>query len=231
MGLVSSFELTPACRKDIEIMAHIHVMACLPDNAYKLYFPTPLEFTMRVRKMLEGQVGDPTWQHMKVVDKKTGEIAAWASWNIPTHDQIRERDRKAAKKVASSDKTVGKGFPPGLPTHVKEETDKWGRKCTSGKRHMLCKALFTDPSFQQQGMGSALVKHGNQLADQVSLPIFVQALPFSYPVHAKHGYETVQHLDVDLTKWIPGAESSDKGYGNYRFRYMVRLPSMLSETH
>ena len=79
-------------------------------------------------------------------------------------------------------------------------------------------------------MGTALVKYGNQLADQVGLPIFLQASPFGYPIYAKHDIETVQDLDVDLREWAPGAKSNDKGYGNYRFRYMLRLPRTLPKT-
>ncbi|KAL8721558.1 MAG: hypothetical protein Q9181_007681, partial [Wetmoreana brouardii] len=98
---------------------------------------------------------------------------------------------------------------------------------TCGKRHMLCKALFTDPAFQRQGMGDALVRYGNQLADRQGLQIFLQASPYGYPIYSKHGFKTVQHLDVDLKEWAPGADSGDKGYGNYRFRYMVMLPRTL----
>ena len=233
MDQASTFELTSADRKDIGRLAHIHVIACLPDNAFKLYFATPAEFERRITEMLEGQVGDPTWQHIKAVDKKTGVLAAWASWNTPTDAQIRERDKRVAKKNEDSKKNTEKGefeFPPGLPTYVQEDTDKWQEKWTFGKRHVLCKALFTDPSFQRRGMGNALVEYGNKLADQASLPIFLQGSPFGYPIYAKHEFETVQYLDVDLTKWAPGAGSHDQGYGNYRFRYMVRLPRTLPET-
>ena len=230
MNHSSTFKLLPAERQDIPRLAHIHVVACLPDNAFRLYFATPTEFTKRVTEMLEGQVGDSTWQHIKAVDKKTGVLAAWASWNTPTSAQIREQDERSAAKIEDFKKGTGKGefdFPAGLPTYVQEDTDRWLKKWTRGKRHMLCKALFTEPSFQRQGMGNALVKYGNQLADQANLPIFLQGSPFGYPLYAKHGFETVQHLDVDLTQWAPNAKSSDKGYGNYRFRYMLRLPQTL----
>ncbi|KAL8698050.1 MAG: hypothetical protein Q9201_006786 [Fulgogasparrea decipioides] len=227
MNHPSTFELAPVERKDIPRLAHIHVIACLPDNAFKLYFATPREFEQRVTEMLEGQVGDSAWQHIKAVDKKTGVLAAWASWNTPTDADIRERDKKAAGKLVDSRNDKVKGgfdFPPGLPTYVQQDTDQWLQRWTCGKRHMLCKALFTDPSFQRQGIGNTLVQYGNQLADSQGLPIFLQGSPYGYPIYAKHGFETVQHLDVDLKEWAPGADSGDKGFGNYRFRYMVRLP-------
>ena len=226
----STFELLPAERQDIPRLAHIHVVACLPDNAFRLYFATPEEFTKRVTEMLEGQVGDPTWQHIKAVDKKTGVLAAWASWNTPTDARIREQDKQSTAKIKDLKKSTGKGefdFPAGFPTWVQEETDRWLERWTRGKRHMLCKALLTEPSFQRQGMGNALVEYGNKLADRAGLPIFLQASPFGYPIYAEHGFETVQHLDVDLTQWAPDAKGGDKGYGSYRFRYMLRLPQML----
>lgn len=144
--------------------------------------------------------------------------------------QIRERDDKAAANIVDVETGKGKGkfdFPPGLPSYVQEDTDRWLQRWKRGQRHMLCKALFTEPSFQRQGMGHALVEYGNQLADQAGLPIFLQGSPYGYPIYTKHGFETVQHLDVDLREWAPNAQSDDKGYGNYRFRYMLRLPRTL----
>ena len=86
-----AFELCPVQHKDIPRLAHIHVIACLPDNSFQPYFDTPTDFEKGVMEMLEGQIGDSTWQHIKPVDEKTGVLAAWASWNTPTDAQIRER--------------------------------------------------------------------------------------------------------------------------------------------
>ncbi|TGO24599.1 hypothetical protein BPAE_0099g00350 [Botrytis paeoniae] len=225
-----SFELAPATRADIPRLAYIHVVACLPDNAFALYFDNLKVFEQRVTDMLEGQVGDPNWQHIKVVDKDTDEITAWASWNTPTDAEIREQDEKAATKILASTKGLAKGefdFPPGLPMFVQADTDRWLERWTKGHRHILCKAVFTEPTFQRRGMGNALVVYGNRLADKKGLPIFMQASPFGFPLYTKHGFETVQCLDVDLRKWAPNAKGNDKGYGNYKFRYMQRLPQTL----
>lgn len=227
MDEAQTFELAPAERKDIPRLAHIHVVACLPDNAFALYFAKPADFEKEVTNMLEGQVGEPTWQHIKAVDKKTGVLAAWASWNTPTDSEIRERDGKAEAEARDSKKGEF-DFPPGLPMYVQGDTNRWLEKWTCGRHHILCKALFTDPSHQRQGMGNALIEYGNRLADKAKLPIFLQASPYGYPIYAQHGFKTVQHLDVDLREWAPGAGSNDRGYGNYRFRYMLRLPRTLS---
>ena len=79
MSSSPTFEISAADCSDIPRLAHIHVDACLPDNAFALYFATAQEFEARVTEMLEGQVGDPTWQHIKAIDKSSGILAAWAS--------------------------------------------------------------------------------------------------------------------------------------------------------
>lgn len=44
MDHATTFELALAERKDIQRLAHIHVVACLPDNAFGLYFANTTEF-------------------------------------------------------------------------------------------------------------------------------------------------------------------------------------------
>ncbi|KAF7919264.1 hypothetical protein BELL_0054g00090 [Botrytis elliptica] len=183
-----TFELAPATRADIPRLAYIH-------------FDNPKVFEQRATEMLEGQVGEPNWQHIKLVDKDTGEITTWASWNTPTDVEIRERDEKAAAKILASTKDLDKGefdFLPGLPMFVQADIDRWLERWTKGQRHILCKAIFTEPTFQRRGMGRALVENGNKLADKKGLPIFMQVSPFGFPLHMKHGFETVQCLDVDF---------------------------------
>ncbi|TGO47079.1 hypothetical protein BOTNAR_0546g00060 [Botryotinia narcissicola] len=141
--------------------------------------------------MLEGQVGDPNWQHIKVFDKDTVDITAWASWNIPTDVEIREQDEKTAAKILASKKDLAKGefdFLPCLPMFAQADTDRWLERWTKGQRHILCKVFFTEPTFQRRGMGNALVEYGNKLADKKGLLIFMQASPFGFPLYTKHGF-------------------------------------------
>ena len=114
MDPASTFELRPVDRTDILRLAHIHVAACLPDNAFGLYFATPAEFEKRVTEMLESQVGDPTWQLVKAVDNKSNIIGAWASWNTPT-DGADPR----ARREGSYRGQRGIQFPSGAG-HVRE---------------------------------------------------------------------------------------------------------------
>ena len=89
---------------------------------------------------------------------------------------------------------------------------------------MQIKALFTEPKSQRRGMGNALVRYGNGVADGRGLPVLCQASPFGFPVYAANGFEVVGHLDVDLRDWAPYGRGNDRGWGNYRYRYMLRMP-------
>ena len=80
----ADFELAPAERKDISRLVHIYFLAYLPDNLFRLMVPNLTEFGEEVTQMIEDTVGDPTWQYLKVVDKETGVLAAWACRNTPT---------------------------------------------------------------------------------------------------------------------------------------------------
>lgn len=227
--MMASFDLVAAEVADIPELSRIHVVACWPDNAFRLYFSTPDEFEKRVKEMLEGQVGTPEWEHVKAVEKATGAIIAWASWNTPADAQILQQARKTLQPDTAETNAKGEfDFPPGLPMYVQQDTDRWLNDWTRGRRHIQCKALFTDPPFERRGAGNAMVAYGNRLADERVLPIFLQASPYGYPIYERHGFKTVQFLDVDLRRWAPKAEANDKGYGNYRFRYMLRLPQIPS---
>ncbi|KAF5879071.1 putative gnat family protein [Botrytis fragariae] len=209
---VPAKSVVPATRADIPRLAYIHVVACLLDNAFALHFDNTKEFEQIVTEMLEDQ------------------ITAWASWNTPTDAEIRERDEKAEARISASTKDLAKGefnFPPGLPMFVQAETNRWLERWSKGQRPILCKSVFTEPTFHGRGMGNALVVYGNNLVDQKGLPVFMQALPFGFLLYTKHGVETVQYLDVNLREWAPNAKGNDKGYGNYEFRYMQRLPQTL----
>ncbi|KAF7917674.1 uncharacterized protein EAE98_010090 [Botrytis deweyae] len=152
--------------------------------------------------------------------------------NTSTDVEIRERDEKAAAKILASTKDLAKGefdFPPGLPMFVQADTNRWLERWTKGQRHILCKVLSTESTFQRRGMGNVLVEYGNILADKKDLPIFMQASPFGFPLYMKHGFETVQCLDVDFREWAPNAKGNDRGYANYKFRYMQRLPRTLPD--
>jgi GNAT superfamily N-acetyltransferase len=160
MSQPPTFSLAPVERQDIPQLAQIYTLVTLLDNALKLNYSTPTLCAQSITTLLQTQLGDPAWLHIKVVDKATNTIAAWASWVT----------------VAETVK-VGEEYAKGLDGYVQQEMDKLLVEWTKGERYMRCKACFVLPEFQRRGMGKALVGCGNEIADRERLPIFLLASP------------------------------------------------------
>jgi hypothetical protein len=160
MSQPPTFSLAAVERQDISQLAQIYTLVTLLDSALKLNYPTPTLCTQSITTLLQTQLGDPAWLHIKVIDKATNTIAAWASWVT----------------VAETVK-VGEEYAKGLDGYVQQEMDKLLVEWTKGERYMRCKACFVLPEFQRRGMGKALVGCGNEIADRERLPIFLLASP------------------------------------------------------
>jgi hypothetical protein len=78
--------------------------------------------------------------------------------------------------------------------------------------HAMPKTLHR-PFLSATENGNALIDYGIQLADQASLPIFLQDSPEGFQTSAKDGFQTFQCLDMDLRKRVPSADSNDEKYG------------------
>ena len=225
MDNASRFSLLPAERINIRRMAQIEVSACLQDNVCRLSFASPEHFERAVLQELSAQLGDGRWRHLKAVDKHSGELVAWASWNTPSESEIRERDANAQARIPVAETVRGRNGSDSTPAAlVQEDYKRWLAGWTRGRQHIICEALFTEPAFQRRGIGSTLLGHGNQGADRVGLPIFLRATPFCQSISASHQFETVSQQRVDLREWTLRGGNDEQGYGIYRFCYMIRLP-------
>lgn len=224
MAQQPSFDLLPATRADIPRMTAIHMSACAIDVAIPLYLPDPADLERRIMSMLEQQVGVEAFTHTKAVDRATGEMGAWSTFVRTNYDL--DPPASEGQSLGAPKTSLKKGnefqFGPGLASTVRAETEKVLKAHIGDKPHFQCKGLHTDPAFQRRGMGTALVQAGNRMADEAGLPILLQASPFGYPVYAANGFEVLGSYDADLREWAPNAKGGDRGYGNYRWRFMAR---------
>ena len=119
MSQNSSFELVSATREDIPRLAEIHRASSAEDLCVKILFPNPNDLYAAIQKMLEKQVqiGDPDWTHIKAVDIRTGEIAAWASWLKLSHDSNEEEQQRDCNEIDQPPETAkGEEIPPAKNT-------------------------------------------------------------------------------------------------------------------
>jgi len=122
-----TFELAPAQHEDTPRLADIYAWALLLDPTFGFSYASEAECKMRMIVILEGRIGDPTWQHIKVVDKSKGMPTAWAGWNTPNDAQIREYDESAAARFRNFEEATSEDdfdSLPGPPPSIQETTDR-----------------------------------------------------------------------------------------------------------
>lgn len=98
---------------------------------------------------------------------------------------------------------------------------------------MIVMGVAVAPAHQSRGVGSALLQHGNAIADRRGLPIWVHSSHQAVEAYGKSGFEPVRTLDVDLDEYAPrpprddepvmGEKGSGK-WGHYVIKYMRREP-------
>ncbi|KAI0853181.1 acyl-CoA N-acyltransferase [Daldinia vernicosa] len=198
-----------------------------------------------------------TYIYVKAVDNETGEIvghAGWAfrgldpalvPWNGPgdakpegegggeeqrqtRNDELENEDENEdaeGKKVNSIDRL-----------HALEDADMqfWlSDLVPSDTPCIFVIGLTVSPSHQSRGVGTALMRYGNTIADDLGLSIWVHSSHQAYEAYKKLGFETTRELDIDLDEYAPrgptegeevmGEKGSGK-WGRYVIRYMRRTP-------
>lgn len=89
----------------------------------------------------------------------------------------------------------------------------------NGEEHYYLSAFAVDPCQQGKGIGSQLMKHCLDIADQSSFRTWLIAFPGSHSLYLRFGFKDVEYRDVDLNAWDKGRL---RGYGVYRQYAMVR---------
>jgi GNAT superfamily N-acetyltransferase len=79
------------------------------------------------------------------------------------------------------------------------------------------------PKYHRQGIGSALIRHCLDIADEAGLPVSLTSFPGAHEVYLKCGFEDFLVHDTDLNAWD---NHLFRGYGIYRSYIMVRKPKI-----
>ncbi|KAI0841257.1 acyl-CoA N-acyltransferase [Hypoxylon sp. FL0890] len=197
--------------------------------------------------------------YVKAVDDKTGEILGHAGWAFRGMDQARipwngPGDPKPAEDEqgqmqGKSDETKSEDKDGEQEKeensidclHALEDADMqyWlSNLVPTDAPCMFVVGLIVSPSHQSRGVGRALISHGNAIADDLGLSIWVHSSHQAYEAYKKFGFETVRELDIDLDEYAPrGPEDGEpvmgeKGsgrWGRYIIRYMKRIPRKLGD--
>ncbi|KAK5633836.1 hypothetical protein RRF57_009550 [Xylaria bambusicola] len=154
---------------------------------------------------------------------------------------------KEASKAAGQDKPQAHVDPakemgdPIERLHALEEADMqyWLQNpVPSHTPCLLVVGLAVSPSYERRGIRTALLGHGNGIADERGLSIWVHSSHQAYAAYIKAGFKTRRELRVDLddyalrpprdgeaTMAVVAGGDGDSRWGQYVIRYMERKPS------
>ncbi|KAI2472787.1 hypothetical protein F4781DRAFT_321137 [Annulohypoxylon bovei var. microspora] len=198
-----------------------------------------------------------TYIYVKAVDRETGEVVGHAGWAFRDVDQALipwsgPADVKPVEKAQEQDR--GRSDSEGSKDEAKKDSGAGEEKSSIDRLHALENAdmkywmsnivpsstpcmfivgVTVSPSHQSRGVGSALIRHGSAIADDLGLPIWVHSSHQAYEAYRKSGFDTIRELGIDLDEYAPRAPQEgeevmgEKGsgkWGRYVIRYMKRIP-------
>ena len=140
--------------------------------------------------------------YLKCVDTSTGEMIAGARWRYvkPKEEGARERTWEEVD--------AGLTVPPPYEESDPDMFAELFKLFNSNKREILGRrpyyvldTLVTLPQHGRRGAGSMLVRWGCEKADEAGVEAFLEASPMGAPMYARHGFQPVKTVELDLRRW------------------------------
>ncbi|OAG02538.1 uncharacterized protein CC84DRAFT_1178174 [Paraphaeosphaeria sporulosa] len=153
-----------------------------------------------------------TSQGLKAVDAISQDVLSFICWT---------RESGEGEKVVPTRQMLER-MPDTMNKEFVEESGKVMEEMMvhlRGEEHYYLSSFAVAPAHQGEGIGSQLLQHGVQMADEARLASWLMVLPGSHELYKRYGHEDVDHRDVDLDKWDAGKK---RGCGIYQNRAMKR---------
>lgn len=238
----SSFSILPAQRADISALIDVLLAASYENLLQHFFTPTPqlLEETRQhAIEEWEGIFGRPNLIALKAVSS-SGEIRGMGVWIKKGWESLSEEGNEDNKDLLftplfppPSPSPRPNSKPPdkrkALQTHINQNFATFLTSWTSPTKNLYLAALFTHPSSQGRGIGSALLEYGHDIADREGIPCFLIGTPVGHPFYKWKGWMEVGEFDVDLREWDEmedkwgRGDRGERGWGVYRYWYMCRM--------
>ncbi|KAI8966658.1 acyl-CoA N-acyltransferase [Daldinia sp. FL1419] len=244
-SLAEGFSMSPCTTADVNIIADIYYDAFALDKRNTFWWPPNKEdmfdwMKHRIRRKMD----DRSVRHFKITDDQSGDVVAFARWDIPEGYEKAfgewVGDNAAAVDVSQIVTAQGdaKENPPVNSAPV-EATKPPSTDYPKGSKPELCKVFFdalkyasekhdadamlglsllcTSPKYYRRGAAKALLLPMLAIADAHGLKSYLEATPNGKGVYEKLGFREADRLTFDL-KELTGEEYGDA----YQITVMVR---------
>jgi GNAT superfamily N-acetyltransferase len=183
--------------------------AAFKDDLMGLMYPNG--YTEAAREWWQKQAIEDWREHpekikfMKVIDTELPEddpnkrIVGIANWKLYPHDRSEEELEEERKQSEE------RGFPPDCNQALLEDffgkIAEYKRKILGGRAHVFLNMLATHPSHHRRGIGAIHMRWGNEQADRLGLPCYLEASPMGKPLYLREGYEVICDFPFDGRDW------------------------------
>lgn len=140
--------------------------------------------------------------YLKCVDTSTGEMIAGARWryNKPGAEGATERTWDEVEAGFSLPEPYDESQPEML--HGLYNLFYPNKREILGRRpYYVLDTLVTLPQHERKGAGSMLVRWGCERADEAGVEAYLEASLMGAPMYARHGFEAVKQVELDMKKW------------------------------
>ncbi|KAK3641171.1 hypothetical protein LTR56_011411 [Elasticomyces elasticus] len=182
---------------------------------------------------MQGWMASPRSIVMKATDDRDQTIVGFCAWGfdgVPIPDSEdgstpqldSETSEEAAEDTQAPKNECVKRLAELETATTKHLLDFMTKVKANGSKRIYIISIAVDPRFQDQGVGSSLVKWGTDVADKAGAFSWVHSSEGGWRFYEKHGFEEVDRLTVDLDDWAVRSSEKQKRWGEYTWRYGVR---------
>ncbi|RYP33590.1 hypothetical protein DL767_004705 [Monosporascus sp. MG133] len=217
-SLSPSFIMARPTEADIEAMADVYFEAFELDRGNTYWWsPDRAAQLAWSRRRVERKMRDPSVRHFKITDVASGDLVAWARWNVPEGKEAVFGAVADATATAPAVTDYPEGADPELCRGFFDAVDgmqkKWDAKSMLG-----LSVLCTSPKYFKRGAAKALLTPMLEIADAEGLRTILEATATGKPLYEKLGFREVDALKFDLSQLTKDMD------GIYELTIMIREP-------
>ncbi|KAJ5561976.1 hypothetical protein N7535_003561 [Penicillium sp. DV-2018c] len=149
------------------------------------------------------------------IDAITGKIAGMATWQVYWRGRTDEERQKPWIGWLQGDQ---RERAEGFLEQLWEKREKW----IGSNPHVYCHTVAVHPDYQGKGVGARLMQWGVDVAEQLSLPIYLESTVEGVPLYRKLGFQTLSEGIV----FKPEITRIDK---EVRAPLMVKMPTAMGD--
>lgn len=213
---------------DARTLAEIHFAAFGTSVISQLLYPngpsedTVARFTARIFPPPDSKATperDPSSSERSLVvaellsedgpDDGPGEIVAFARWAL-RKEAVPQEVWDVEPPVPDS---LGDGGNIEMFKWFNMALDRRVREIVKGEPNLYLGTLVCLPHRQRLGAGTALLRWGLDLADQLGLVSCLEASPYGYGLYKRYGYEDVDVMDFKITERWGVTKPEDQNWG------------------